>query len=260
MNAACDRTLDLLAEGAALDDSARAHIAHCSSCAAMAGDDDAIESLLAPAAAAPAMSATLAAVAAQPVAPSRLRSPAVRALAAIAPAVTVVTAVVAVAIRRDFSSLSWASRWMPVAALAALALTGVSVASARGRDGLGTTHATRLAIAAATVLAFELLSLTLGVEPFWGGAIEHHFACALSGLALPLVLVPLTMFALRRTDAVRPSFAGASIGGAVAAIVAIIQHLECAAPSRIHTAISHGFSFASAMLLGAWLGRRWLAP
>jgi hypothetical protein len=260
MSAACDRTLNLLAEGADLDHEARAHVAHCVNCSAMAGDDSALEALVSAAPAAPPMSAALVAIASQPVAPSRLRAPSVRTLAAIAPAVTVATAVVTIAIRRDFSSLSWASRWLPVLSLATLALTGVSLAAARGRDGLGASHRARLAVAAATILAFELLSILLGVQPLWGGTFEHHLACALSGLALPFALVPLTLFALRRTDAVRPSMTGASVGGAVAAVIAIIQHFECAAPSRFHTAFSHGFSFISATLFGAWLGRRWLAP
>lgn len=260
MNAACERTLDLLVEGSALDDEARAHVAHCSHCAAMVRDDAALEAIVRAAPTPPAMSAALAEIAAQPVAPSPLRTPSVRALAAIAPAVTVAIAVVTIAIRRDFSSLSWASRWLPVLSLATLAFTGVSLAAARGHDGLGVSHRARLAIAIATIIAFELLSILLGVKPRWGGAFEHHLTCALAGLSLPLVLVPLTLFALRRTDAVRPSWTGASVGCAVAAVIAIIQHFECASPSRFHTAFSHGFSFLSATLFGAWLGRRWLAP
>ncbi len=261
MSAQCERTLDLLSDGAPLDDAAQAHVAQCARCRAMVGDDDALSAIVAePVASAPPMSAALAAVASQPVAPSRLREPSVRALAAIAPAATITVAVVSIAIRSDFTALSWLARWLPVLSLAALALVGVSFASARGRDNLGTPHRVRLAIAIATVIAFELLSISLGVAPTWGGEIEHHIACALSGSGLPLVLVPLTMFALRRTDAVRPAVSGAAIGAAVAAVIAIIQHFECAAPSRMHTALSHGVSFVMAMALGSWLGRRWLAP
>lgn len=260
MTTPCDRTLDLLAESTALDAEARAHLATCATCRAMAGDDEALEALVAPTSVAPPMSAALAAVIREPVAPARLRAPSVRALAAIAPAVVVVIAVVSVAIRRDFAALSWVSRWLPVLSLAVLSLVGVSVASSRGRDGLGRSHAIRIGIAAATIVAFELLSTLLGVEPLWGGELGHHLSCSLTGVLLPFALVPLTMIALRRTDAVRPAMGGAAIGAAVASVIAVIQHLECASPSRMHVAGAHGVSFIVSMAIGAWLGRRWLAP
>lgn len=260
MNAACERTLDLLSEGLALDAQAAAHARECAQCRAMTGDDEALASLVQSHATALPMSAALTAVVNAPVSPARLREPSTRALASIAPAATVVIAVVMIAIRRDFSALSWVARWLPVLSLGLLSVLGISFATVRGRDNLGTSHRARFAVAVATVVAFELLSVAVGVTPVWGGAIEHHLACALSGTALPLLLVPLTMFALRRTDAVRPALTGATVGAATAAIVALIQHFECAAPSRMHTALSHGVSFVIAMALGSWLGRRWLAP
>lgn len=261
MSAACDRTVDLLSEGAELDAEAQAHLRECQACHALVGDDEALASVLATTSSpAPAMSSALEALASQPVRPSPLRAPIVRTLAALAPAVALTGGIVLVAVRRDFSTLSWMARWAPVLSLATLAVVGVALAAGRGRESLGLAPPARVAVAVATVAVFELLALTLGERPIWGGETSHHIACALSGSALPWALVPLTLLALRRTDPVRPALTGAAVGAAVAAITAIIQHLECASPSLFHTAVTHAASFVVCPILGAWLGRRWLAP
>lgn len=260
MSTACDRTIDLLAEGVALDAEANNHVRECASCRALAGEDDALLASMADAGPAPAMSAALASVAAAPVAPVRLRAPAVRAIAALAPAAVVAGVVVMVAIRRDFSTLSWMARWAPVLSLATLGVLGIIGAIYRGKDNLGSSNTTRIALAVTTVGVFEALSLTIGERPLWGGEASHHIECALWGSAVPWALVPLTMLSLRGMAPVRPGLAGAAVGASVAAFTSVIQHFTCASPSLFHTAFSHGMSFIVCSVVGAWLGRRWLAP
>jgi hypothetical protein len=261
MSAACDRVLDKLSEGQDLDSADNSHVSECAQCRALTGEDAELEQLFSSHGySAPKMSEALAAMAAQPVRPAAMRSPVVRALVAVAPGFALLVTIVLVAIRRDFSSLSWLARWAPVLSLLSLSVVGVGLASARGRDNLGPSHNVRLGIAVATVAVFELLSIALGTGPWWGGEASHHIACAVSATALPSALTPLTLLALRRTDPVRPALSGAAVGAAVAAITAVIQHLECASPSMSHVAFTHGVSFVVGASLGAWLGRRWLSP
>ncbi|MBL8680915.1 MAG: DUF1109 family protein [Myxococcales bacterium] len=260
MSTACDRTIDLLAEGLALDAEANAHVRECEHCRALAGEDDALLAAMADNGPAPAMSSALAAVAAAPIAPVRLRAPVARAIAALAPAAVIVGVVVMVAIRRDFSTLSWMARWAPVLSLATLGVLGIVGTVYRGKDNLGASHATRIALAVTTVGVFEVLALTIGDRPLWGGEASHHIECALWGSAVPWALVPLTMLALRGLDPVRPGLTGAAVGASVAALTSVIQHFTCASPSLFHTAVSHGASFIVCTAVGAWLGRRWLAP
>jgi hypothetical protein len=256
----CDRTIDLLAEGLALDGEANDHVRQCANCRALTGEDDALLAAMSDGSPAPPMSSALAQVASAPVSPSRLRAPVTRAIAALAPAAVVTGIVVMVAIRRDFSTLSWIARWAPALSLGVLGVLGVIVAVLRGRDNLGPAHTSRLALAVTTVGVFEVLSLTLGERPLWGGEATHHIECALWGSALPWALVPLTMLSLRGMDPVHPALTGASVGAAVAAFTAVIQHFTCPSPSVCHTAVTHGVSFVVCSLVGAWLGRRWLVP
>jgi hypothetical protein len=260
MTVSCDAVLDALSEGRPLGPPEQAHADACPRCRLLTSDDDALARLFSNVGAAPTMSPALAAVVAAPVTAVRLRHPLSRALALLAPGAIALGGVTLVAVRRDFAALSWAARWSPVLAMLSLAVVGVGLASARGRDNLGPHHGVRLAVAIATFSAFEAVSLLVGEGPLWGGEAGHHVACALSATALPAVLTPLALLALRGMDPVRPALTGASVGAAVAAFTAVIQHLECASPSLAHVAFSHGWSFLVGSTLGAALGRRWLVP
>jgi hypothetical protein len=81
-----------------------------------------------------------------------------------------------------------------------------------------------------------------------------HTLLASAGVALGVMLP------WRRTDPFNPGLTGAllALGGALAASIAM--GVVCPSREGWHLWLAHGLTLISIVLVGAWIGRRWLAP
>lgn len=263
----CDQVVDALSEAKPLDASLEAHLAACDGCRAMVAADRALGSLAAsdvveeeplPPALSEALRRDHQAVSAF--------SPWRRALPFAALVLAIVAVGLAVLPRPDLAH-------QPVGRIAlglGAALSGLAIALTLllhgGRSGLGLPSRLRWAFVAVALAGYEAINaaVTVPVE----GSVHHEGAaasaatvwCAVHGGLLAAVAGALVFLGARRSAVVSPTAAGAVAGLAAGFAGALAQHLLCPVMDMDHTLFAHLAPPALGALLGAWAGRRWLAP
>jgi hypothetical protein len=168
--------------------------------------------------------------------------------------------------RHDLSTASTAIFWLVAAAWVSIVAVGMRLLVARGSLGLGVPAAWRWGYVALSVIAFEALSIVsnpmdvnsmarIGAHAWWS-----HWTCAPAGSVSALVL-GLPVFAiLRRSAVVAPQAAGA-LAGLVAGIGSVLSmQMACSFPDALHYATIHLVPVVLAIVIGAIVGRRTLAP
>lgn len=151
------------------------------------------------------------------------------------------------------------ARW--AVAVAWLVLVGVLLRLARRRPathplGWGTRLAGLLA-PAAMILAVLGLQYS-GAGEGWGGG--DHFGCLATSTLLALLPVMALIFVERHSDPVAPSVRGLLLGSLGGPLGAIPFYLECGAPSSVeHATLGHVLPVLAMAVVGAVVGRRWLA-
>jgi hypothetical protein len=174
--------------------------------------------------------------------------------------------VVALRPRPDLSSAASATFWVVAAAWIALVEGGMGLLLARGSLGLGVAAAWRWVYVGASVALFEALvwlsnpsdaqsMAHVGAHTWW-----RHWTCAPAGsLAALVIAVPIFVVA-RRTAVVAPEAAGA-LAGLVAGLGAVLSmQMSCGFADAMHYGTIHLVPIALAVVIGALVGRRTMAP
>jgi len=106
-------------------------------------------------------------------------------------------------------------------------------------------------------LAFEA-SETLPMDRALGN--EGTVGCGVYTLLTSAVVSLGIMLPWRRTDPVSPGLTGALLGLGGGLVAAIAIGVVCPCREGWHLWLAHGASLVTVVLIGAWVGRRWLAP
>ena len=101
-------------------------------------------------------------------------------------------------------------------------------------------------------------SETLPVDRALGN--EGTVGCGLFTLLTSAVVSLGIMLPWRRTDPVSPGLTGALLGLGGGLVAAIAIGVVCPCREGWHLWLAHGASLVTVVLIGAWVGRRWLAP
>lgn len=121
----------------------------------------------------------------------------------------------------------------------------------------------RLLVALLVPLSF-LVYLALGASETlpMGRALDNEgtVGCGLYTLLTSAVVSLGIMLPWRRTDPVSPGLTGALLGLGGGLVAAIAMGVVCPCREGWHLWLAHGASLVSVVLIGAWIGRRWLAP
>ncbi len=260
----CDELAHRLADGTPLSDDARAHAKRCPPCGSLVVVDRELGAMPSDIAIEPcaALREALANDCAPRRATSRWTRVAVPALAAAALAGVVWL----VRPRHDFATAATPFFWFAAFAWIAIVAGGMRLLVARGRLGLGVPAAYRWLYIGFAVLAFEVLSV-LGNRGD-ANSIEHvgshtwwaHWTCAPSGSLAALALALPIFGLLRRSAVVAPEAAGA-LAGLVAGIGSVLaSQMACGFADAMHYTTIHLVPIVMAIVMGAWVGRRTLAP
>lgn len=262
----CNRVLDALAEGAALDGPLRAHVALCADCGALVAADrhlttarvtDAGDEELPP-----ALRAALAADAGPVTAFDARR----RALPALAAAALVAVAAVVVMPRADLAHQPMARVAVGLVAATSGVLGSLALLLHGGSRGLGVSARARWVFVAAALAAFAAVTALVtvpvegSVELTGAAAWQARVGCALHGTLFAAVVGTLVFYGARRSAAVSPTAAGAVAGLAAGFVGALAQHLHCPVMDLDHTLVAHVAPLVVGAAAGALAGRRWLAP
>ncbi len=118
-----------------------------------------------------------------------------------------------------------------------------------------------LAMAVPIVFLVYLALLASSILPL-GQAVRHAsmVSCGLHTLVSSAAVALCMMLPWRRTDPFSPGLTGAlfGLGGGLAA--AIAMGTVCPSREAWHLWLAHGLTLAGAVVIGALVGRRWLAP
>ena len=117
--------------------------------------------------------------------------------------------------------------------------------------------ATLVPIAFITYLALAA-SETLPVDH----ALEDRgtLACGVYTLLTSAIVALGIMLPWRRTDPVSPGLTGALLGLGGGLVAAVAASVVCPCREGWHLWLAHGASLVTVVLIGAWVGRKWLAP
>ncbi len=121
----------------------------------------------------------------------------------------------------------------------------------------------RLLIAALVPLAFfAYLGLSASGRAPLGQALgdSDTLGCGLYALFSSALVAAGVMLPWRRTDPFNPGITGALLGLGAGLGAALAMGLVCPSREGWHLWLSHGLALIAMMGLGAWVGRRWLAP
>lgn len=260
----CERVLDALSSGEALDAGLREHAAGCPRCGPLLSAEAALRASL-ERVSVPPMPKALEEEAAKagPVRPwSALR----RAVGPVFVALLLLLLTWRLIPRPDL----WEQLARPLYAshaslLVALSAAGLGLALWRGPSGLGASVASRRLLGAA-VFPLLLLSTvaTLGSTP---SSIHLHrhvllvgALCAVLGSLVGAVAAVALFRAARRTAVSAPGLTGALLGGAAGLLGSLSLHVHCPVVDEGHCLVAHTVPVLLGLLFGGLLGGRWLKP
>ena len=117
-----------------------------------------------------------------------------------------------------------------------------------------------LSMAALTVVGIEADHFLSGSEFFIKAQLTGATACATHGLFTGLLCGGGLMFLWRGTDPFTPRLTGALVGsmGGITGLLSV--GVACPSIEGLHLLFGHAAVVLSLSLLGAAMGRRWLAP
>jgi hypothetical protein len=261
----CDQLLHALGEGVPLDEALRIHADACAACGALVSLDRKLPAVCT--AEVPGeLPASLREAVAREASPTAPYSPWPRMLAPVGLTLLLAVAVMALSPRRDLAHQPQGLYWAVALAWLASVVTGLVLVLYRTGSGLGCRATTRWRYLAVAVLAFEALAWTT-TRPVPGSmmcagmaAMHQHLACAAFGGVLAALMGVSVFRVARRTAAVCPTSAGATAGTAAGFAAVLALHLECAFADPLHVAASHLVPVVLGAAVGAFAGRRYLAP
>ena len=135
---------------------------------------------------------------------------------------------------------------------------------ARGSSMLGRSTASLVALIVATPLA--LLAWKVGVTVPFGPRMlapwptRPGFLCLWLSLAMAVPLLAAFVAVRRRSDPVHPGLAGAALGVTAGVAAGTLVDLWCPVGFVPHVLLGHILPLFAVAALGAWAGRRFLAP
>lgn len=89
---------------------------------------------------------------------------------------------------------------------------------------------------------------------------QGTLGCGLYTLLTSAVVSLGIMLPWRRTDPLSPGLTGALLGLGGGLVAATAANVVCPCREGWHLWLAHGASLVTVVLIGAWVGRRWLAP
>lgn len=264
----CDLIADAVAEGRVLTEGQRRHVTSCRACELLTADDAALASMVradAATADTDAMPAALRAAVEGASSPVRSFSAWRRAVRVMGPALAFAMAAIVWRPRADLAHRPMAWVVVGVAALASLVALGAWTSLSRGARGLGASVASRAAVLVAIVLG-SLAALSSLHDAVEGSRVVEGSAavtalahCAFRGVTAAALAAVLVGPALRRTAVTAPTLTGA-LGGAVAGLAgALTLHVMCPVAGLAHALVGHGTPVVLGAVLGALVGRRFVA-
>jgi len=154
-------------------------------------------------------------------------------------------------------SVLWAALgWVSVVSV----VLGVGVARPPGKRSAWTT---RLLVATLVPLSFCVyLALATSETLSLDHALHDRgtMGCGLYTLLTSALVALGIMLPWRRTDPVSPALTGALLGLGGGLVAATAASVVCPCREGWHLGLAHGASLVIVVLIGAWVGRRWLAP
>lgn len=157
----------------------------------------------------------------------------------------------------DAGSALWAAvGWVSVVSV----VIGIGVARPPGkRSG----WRTRLLVATLVPVSFCVYLALASSETL---PLDHALhdrgilGCGMYTLLTSAVVALGVMLPWRRTDPVSPGLTGALLGLGGGLVAATAASVVCPCREGWHLWLAHGASLVLVVLIGAWVGRRWLAP
>lgn len=89
---------------------------------------------------------------------------------------------------------------------------------------------------------------------------QSTMGCGVYTLLTSAIVALGIMLPWRRTDPFNPGLTGALLGLGGGLVAAIAANVVCPCREGWHLWLAHGASLVTVVLIGAWVGRRWLAP
>jgi hypothetical protein len=173
-----------------------------------------------------------------------------------------VVQLLALGFREDLSSLPlwYTAGWL----IAPVALCGVALWLAVLMQARSLGVRVLVASAFCFLLPAALAALALGlpvphVQPAahpWSGTLRC-FEWTLAGALPPLAFAAV---ALRRAFATAAAHRGALVGAACGLLSGAVINIHCPMIDPMHLLLGHVFPVMGSVLLGAWVGHRWLRP
>lgn len=256
----CRAVTEALSEGRGLDAAARAHVAGCTACRALGRVDAALRAE--GRAEAPPMGAALRA-ALDELKPVEALSVNRQLLPLLLAAMFAATGGLVIHPRPDLAQQPFGRMALGVVTTFGGASLAWFAAASGGAWGLGWPASRRWSLAGAlvTLAAAVTAAVTVAVEgsvQSQGRALALALKCGVEGSLLAGALGVL-LFRRMAGQSLAPTSAGALAGLGAGCAGALAQHLMCAVMEPTHTLTAHLAPLLGGALLGALLGRRWLA-
>lgn len=163
--------------------------------------------------------------------------------------------------QRDWSGNAESAFWGALGWASVLSLViGVGVARPPGKR---VRWQSRMLVATLVPLSFVgYLALAASETLPFAHAIDDPgtLGCAVYTLLTSAVVAMGIMLPWRRTDPVSPGVTGALLGLGGGLVAASAAGVVCPCRESWHLWLAHGGSLVAVVLIGAWVGRRWLVP
>ncbi len=264
----CDRVLDALAEGKALDAAQRSHAERCAGCRALVVADEHMTAGVRVASdeSDEELPSALREALARDARPVTAFDPWRRALPVVAVALALAAVMLRMRPRGDLAHQSAAHLGLGLGAVASGLAVSLALLLHGGRSGLGLPARLRWTVMAVVFACFELVTAAVTV-PVEGSvhlagaeAWQARVMCGLHGTLFAAAAGLVVFYGARRSAVVSPVTAGAAAGLAAGLVGALVQHLHCPVMDLDHTLVSHVVPLVVGVALGSLSGRRWLAP
>ncbi len=264
----CDRVLDTLAEGKALDAVQRRHAEGCAVCGALVAADARMSAAqrVTDVEADEELPPVLREALARDARPVTALDPWRRALPVVAVAAALAAVMVRMRPRGDLAHQSAAHLGLGLGAVVSGLAVSLALLLHGGRSGLGLPARLRWTVMAVVFACFELVMAAVTV-PVEGSvhlagaeAWQARVTCGMHGTLFAAAAGLVVFYGARRSAAVNPVTAGAVAGLGAGLVGALVQHLHCPVMDLDHTLVSHVVPLVVGVVVGSLSGRRWLAP
>jgi len=170
--------------------------------------------------------------------------------------------------QRDFRALPFERLLVVTGEVALLAILAVTIATARGRDGLGASIGILALIALAVTPLYALATALTPLHPIvvdltpptLSYSLRTGFMCTAFGSAIGGIVLAAFAYSMRRGVPAGSVMRGAALGAAAGTAAGLALHLFCPHYDRAHILVGHVLPIAIFVVVGMLVTPRLLRP